>query len=250
MVRVRVTAGPGSEPELAAGPGSSRRGLSWMSRPGWPLQSDWCPSLSSKAFYPTSRRPVHRDWPSPRPPQSGRFPVHRSELEQDQEECEHVSWFKGHALNGRHLQLDDRFQRVCLMASSLTSVQKMIPSSYRKSTAAASTRSPTTTADSPRVPPPSTNRTSRRLANRSRGKPGGRQRFQAVWNQADQVVLWKRRQTTASQTRKHLARFSQTQTFKVSFSSAQRNRKSRKTTINHGKNHDKSLKIPINHRKP
>lgn len=70
------------------------------------------------------------------------------------------------------LQLDDWFQWVCLMASSLTSVQKIRFSSNRKSTAAASSSSLTTMADSPCTPSASTNRTSRRLAKRSRGEPG------------------------------------------------------------------------------
>lgn len=150
-----------------------------MTHPGWPLQSDWFQSPSSKAFSPTSRRPAHRDWPGPIPPQSGRFPVHLSELEKEQEERESAASLEGDALKVQHLQLDDRFQRVCFKASSLTSVQNISPSAYRKSTAAASTRSLTTTADSPRAPPASTNRTSRRLANRRRGKPEGKERFKA-----------------------------------------------------------------------
>lgn len=62
-----------------------------MTRPGWPLQSDWFQSPSSKAFYPTSRRPVHQDWPTPIPPQFGRFLVHLAELEKEQEERESAS---------------------------------------------------------------------------------------------------------------------------------------------------------------
>ncbi|CAG5958591.1 unnamed protein product [Menidia menidia] len=86
------------------------------------------------------------------------------------------------------LQLEDWFQCVCLMASSLTSVQKIRPSENRKSTAAASSSSLTTMADSPRTPSASTSRTSRRLANRRRGEPGNRRK-----PGAEQVLLLARR---------------------------------------------------------